>query len=512
MPRRAIQGKQYSSAKILLLAALLFTMLSGPASQIAIAQKAEAVDSLKQQTGRIDLTQAIQIAMANNTDIQRALLSVKDADQEVRTAWSEVYPQVTASADYIRNLEVPVNFIPEVVFNPDGDPNNLIPVAFGTDNDWAGGVTVSQTLFDGQAFVGINSSKLFKTAQAETLRTTAQQIVTQTRLAYYQVLIAQEQVKLQQDQINRIQENLSDARAQLEQGFVDDYAVLQLEVQLSNLQPQLTQAAYDVDEAKRNLLDAMGLPVKLRLEPKGSLNAFDIRSQTTNEPANSALKQVDTMTPLNIRADSLMIDEAMKYRGDLRVLDVQKQLQEKQIKANRSEYLPTLSASYSLRYNASQSGQPVFFGTGESRARSQTVMLSLSVPIFEGFRRDATVEQAKIQLRDLELLEYQLKQDAQQEITAAEEDIKEVYETTTARRKALEQATRGYDRALLRFRNGLGSQQEVTDAQLQLREAELNYAQNVFAYLSAKARYDQAIGLVPFVDQNPEAVKKDIQN
>ncbi|NIT60421.1 MAG: TolC family protein, partial [Aliifodinibius sp.] len=49
------------------------------------------------------------------------------------------------------------------------------------------------------------------------------------------------------------------------------------------------------------------------------------------------------------------------------------------------------------------------------------------------------------------------------------------------------QAERGYERAKIRFQNGVGSQQELMDAELQLRQAEINYAQMVSGYLSAKA-------------------------
>lgn len=70
------------------------------------------------------------------------------------------------------------------------------------------------------------------------------------------------------------------------------------------------------------------------------------------------------------------------------------------------------------------------------------------------------------------------------------------------RQKALELARQGYQRAQARLENGMGSQLDVTNAELQLREAEANYARMVFNYLSAKAQYDQAIGMVPFVDND----------
>ncbi len=468
----------------------------------------EAEDTLSQT---LNLEHAIQIALANNTQMKRALLSIRDADQQVRTAWSSVMPEIAASANYTRNLEVPVNFIPAVIFNPDADPNELVPVAFGTDNNWQGGLSVSQTIFSGQAFVGISSSEIYKTAQSENLRATSQGIVTQTRLAYHQVLIAKEQVNLIRAQIDRLQETLSDTEARFEEGFVDEYAVLQLEVQLGNLQPQLTNAQFSVNSAKRELLDVMGLPLQLSIDVQGNLNSYNIFTATSESAENQVLKQIDKSVPVQLEKDSLLTHQAFELRGDLRILDVQQQLQDRQLKAQYSQYLPTLSANYNLQWTASQPGKPNFFGTEESRARSQTVMLNLQIPIFQGFSRDAAIQQTKIQMKDLEIQEDQTRRTAHKEILSAQQSIEETFETIEAQQKVLEQAQEGYERAEARYQNGVGTQQELTDADLQLRQAETSYAQTVFNYLNAKAQYDQALGLVPFVGKDVQEIKNNIE-
>lgn len=479
-----------------------FTM---PAAAQTTAQEE---DTLSQT---LNLEQAIQIALANNTEMKRALLSIRDADQQIRSAWSSVMPDVAASANYTRNLEVPVNFIPAVIFNPDADPNELVPVAFGTDNNWQGGLSVSQTLFNGQAFVGISSSEVYKAAQTEGMRATAQGIVTQTRLAYHQVLVAQEQVKLIEAQIDRIDETLKDTRIRFEEGFVDEYAVLQLEVQKGNLRPQLTSAQFSIDAARRELLDVLGLPLQLPLDVEGNLATFNIFSGAVESSENESIQTIDKSVPIQLEQDSLLADQAFDLRGDLRVLDVQQQLQNRQLKAQKSQYLPSLSANYNLQWTASQPGNPVFFGSEDQRARSQTVMLSLQVPIFQGFSRDASIQQTKIQLKDLELQEMQTKRTAFKEILSAQQAIEQVFQTIEAQQDVLEQAEEGYERAMARYQNGIGTQQELTDADLQLRQAENSYAQTVFNYLNAKAQYDQAIGRVPFVGQDVKKIQHNIE-
>ncbi|HKK44858.1 MAG TPA: TolC family protein [Balneolaceae bacterium] len=480
------------------------TIIIALSSHSVRAQKRDSV-SVAQAMGKnnvLQLTEAIQVALANNTQIKRSLLNLKDADQQVRLAWSDVLPDISGSMSYTRNLEIPVNFVPAKFFDPNAAPGELVPLQFGTDNNWRGGFSVEQTLFSGEAFVGISSSKLYKAAQAEDLRATTQQIVTQTRLAYYDVLVAREQLRLQQVIVERLQKELQDNKARQRAGLVDQYAVLQVQVELSNQEPQLTQAQYGVKQAYRQLKLVIGVPLDLPFDVRGDLSSFEVTSQEATEDVNQNLKKVDNMTPYQYKTDANIMDIATDERGDIRILEKQTQLQDRQIKAIKSRFLPRLTASYNLDWSAAQAGDPQFFGTSDTRARSQTLGLTLSLPIFQGFERSANLSIAQIQMKDLEEQKRAAIRSAKNEVQTARESLNQAIETAPARKKALDLAREGYDRAKARLQNGVGSQLDVTNSELQLRQAEANYAQMVYSYLTAKAQYDKAIGLVPFVDEN----------
>ncbi len=453
-------------------------------------------DSLFADT-ELTLEDAIKVAVANNPQVNRALLSVKDADELVDIAYSEVYPNISSSMSYTRNFEVPVNFIPAIIFDQNADPDELVPVAFGTDNNWQGGFTVTQNIFRGEVFVGLSTSEIFKTVQQENLRATTQQIITQARVAYYQVLVAKEQLRLQEAQIRRIEQNLKENRARQQAGLVDEYAVLQLEVQLSNQRPQLIEAQYAVDEAYRGLKVALGLPLQVDFEVKGNLNAFDIVSEDAGAEENAQIKRIDQMNPFIYQREEEAMSSFMDERGDLRILDARLNLNEKEIQAVKSRFLPTITASYNLQWSAAEPGSPTFF---ENNTRFQTLGINVSLPIFEGFKRMADVQRAQIARKDIEEQIRAAELSAENEVASAAEELNKSFETAEARKQALEQAEEGYQRALARLENGIGSQLEVTDAEVQVRQAEVNYALMVFEYLSAKAQYDLATGQVPYVD------------
>jgi len=485
-------------------AVVLLTMIVCFVGTTAKAQEADTT-SISNAMGSqkvLKLTEAIQVSLANNSQIKRSLFDLKIADEQVTKAWSSVLPDVSASATYTRNLEIPVNFVPAQFFDPNAPAGELVPLQFGTDNNWQGGLSVEQTLFRGEAFVGISSSKVFKAVQAENLRATSQQIVTQARLAYYQVLIAEEQLRLQESTVERLEKNLTENKARLKAGLVDEYAVLQVRVQLQNQRPQLTQARYAVDQAYRDLKEVLGVPLDLEFSVQGNLNSFDVTSDQAIKKINKNLKQVDSMTPYQFERRTNITDLATNLRGDIRVLEKQEALKQREIKAIKSRFLPSLTANYNLNWSAAQTGNPVFFGSEDTRARSQTLGFTFSLPLFQGFERSSDLDIAQIEKKDLEEQKRAVMRSAKNEIQSARESLNQAIETAPAREQALELAREGYERAKARLKNGLGSQLDVTNAELQLREAEANYAQMVYNYLSAKARYDQAIGMVPFVDND----------
>lgn len=446
----------------------------------------------------LTLNQVIQLSVANNPQVKRAILSVENADEQVKLAWSEVLPSITSSANFTRNIEIPVNFVPATFFDPNANPDELVPLQFGTDNNWQGGITVSQNIFRGEAIVGISSSSVFKSVQEEALRTTVQETITQARKAFHGVLIAEEQLRLQQATISRIERNLDENESRYEAGLVEEYDVLRLEVQLANQEPQLTDAELGVEEAYRNLKELMALPLDMQLEIIGSLSEYEINSVAEGGDVNDTIYDIVNATPLPRLTQDEALDMMRDMRGDLRVLDVQQVLKDREIRAIKSRFLPTISADYNLQWTAAQPGTPRPF---ENAVRFQTLMVNVSFPLFTGLERVANLNIAKIEQRDLAVQEWAAEKTALNEYETNLERLRNLEETATARRRAVDQAQRGYEIAENRYENGVGSQLEVTEAELQVREAELNYALSVADYLNTKADFDLAIGMVPMIDE-----------
>jgi hypothetical protein len=86
------------------LAAILVIPMS-PSSRVQAQEKTELISDFE-----LSLTEAIQLALANNPDINRALLATEDLTNLVRIAYSEIFPEITSSINYTRKFEIPVSF------------------------------------------------------------------------------------------------------------------------------------------------------------------------------------------------------------------------------------------------------------------------------------------------------------------------------------------------------------------------------------------------------------------
>ena len=129
----------------------------------------------------------------------------------------------------------------------------------------------------------------------------------------------------------------------------------------------------------------------------------------------------------------------------------------------------------------------------------------MSLPIFQGFRRDARVDQRRAAVRQAQAQTEQSVDVARSQVRSLVENAEEALLRARSQGLAVDQAQRGFEIASAQYREGLGSQLELTDSEVALRQSEFNYAQAVYDYLVARAQLDQATGRVPLVDVGLDA-------
>lgn len=474
---------------------LLTLALVGPASV-----RAQAVSAENELPARpLTLPEVVRTALERNPQIRSARFGLEEANERVSEAWGSVYPSVDFNATYTRNVSPSVSFLPATIIQgPDADPDELVPVRFGADNSWASTISLDQPIFNAAAFIGVGAAGRFRSLQEEVVRGEVQAVVTRVREAYYGLLLAQEQTRLTENSVRRVRESLDETRALYRAGLASEYDVLRLEVELANLEPNLRRAQNAVRQGRRQL------GVELDLTPEaaealtlaGSLATIDLDDLEGNAPENRELIAFVGASHDPAAGPEGLLDD-LERRSDVRQLTLTESLRKTEMRLEQVEYLPRVSFFGTYAINAQQNGDPEFFGS--PRAYTRNVGIQVTVPIFQGFQRDARIDQKRAVLRQAETETRYVRAQAESEVRTLFEQAEEALLRAQGQRLAVEQAERGFDIARAQYREGLGSQLELTDAEVALRQSEFNYAQAVFDYLVARARLDVAVGAVPMV-------------
>jgi outer membrane protein TolC len=301
-------------------------------------------------------------------------------------------------------------------------------------------------------------------------------------------------------------QSLEETRALNRAGLASDYDVLRLEVEFATLEPQLRRAEYELARMERGLVTELDLAPGTLLQLEGSLAEIDLDDPSANTPANQRiLGYVGVAVPPAVTEETLddLYRRAQLGNAGIQQAGLNVELRNAEMRLAQAEYLPEIALFGSYDVQAQQNGSPRFFGESGQRGYGRNVGVRVTLPIFSGFQRDARVDQRRAALRSAEIERGLAEDRLRDEVHSVLEDTDEARLRARSQRLAVEQARRGYEIASAQYREGLGSQLELTDAEVALRQSEFNYAQAVFDYLSARARLDFALGEVPLPEGAP---------
>jgi outer membrane protein len=471
-------------------------VLVGAALGIAPPARAQAPDTLT-------LDRAIATALEHSRAVAEAEAGVAGARGLVREAWASVLPDVSASASYQRNFKVQEAFLPAFFFDTAAGPNDVVPVRIGADNTWFAGLSFSQPLFEARAFVGVGAASKVSRLEEERARGVTQNVVTAVRQRYFDVLLALESERLTELSVERVRQTLAETQALNRAGLASNYDVLRLEVERANLEPNLRRARDAAATARRALLLEMGRSVDDSIEVTGRLYQMDVLSPERNTPANA---QILALAGTEVTADQLpaAFETALAQRTDVRQFALSIELDRAQVAVERAEYFPKVSVFGAYNINAQDNGRPSFFGENPNqRATTAFGGIRVELPIFKGFSRSGRIQQARASLDQDRARLAQAREAAVDQLRTVVAALGESRERVASQRRAVEQAQRGFEIASAEYRAGVGSQLQITDAELALRQSEFNYAQAVYDYLTARSNVDAARGTVP---QRPGAL------
>ena len=436
-----------------------------PALNILAQPPAQGQGSQASQLHEFSLAQAVDYATKNSVLVKNALLDYEIQEQSNRATTSQALPQINGNLGLTDYLQIPTTLIPgEFV----GQPGKFIPLKFGTQYNATGGITLKQVLFDGQVFVGLQARQASLDFYHQKTEITAQVIRTNLYKIYYQLLISKTQVDQIDANITSQKELLHNSTEMFKSGFAEQLDVDKATVQLANLESEKIQVDFNIASGYLGLKVLMGMPVK------------------------DSLRLTDTLTYDMIR-DAALGDE-YKYadRHEYQLLMTNQKLNEYDIKRYKKEYIPT--ASLTANYAQNQYTNKFDLGQKNTWFPASYIGLSINVPIFDGFYKDANVKQAKLRLRQTMNNVDSLKNRIDNDVKTAQLRFGAALSTLDYQKKNMDLSERVYQQTRKKYDQGFGSNIEITTALSDQKTAQANYFNALYNAVIARVDYLTAIG------------------
>lgn len=414
----------------------------------------------KKIISNLTLDKAIEIALRENSQMKIAQYEVEKSEAKLTEAYSSIIPSINGEGSYIRNIKKPVFFLPDFF----GGTGQVRPIEIGSKNSYSAQLKLGIPIFVGQAYTGIVMSKLGLDLSKLTYEETLAQIRLNTTKAFLDVLLTKETEKFIKESYENALRNLENARKLNRAGLISDFDFLSAQVEVEKIKPNVLQAEYTYQTALNFLKALLNLSSEDSIEVIGDFQSFMI---------NRNLPSIDNYVVENTFS--------------LKKLSLQKQIADKNIMLQKWGHFPSLVAfgNYQIQTQAEDYNFNAY-----KWVKSAAVGLSLSVPIFSGFGVKSKVEQAEIQSKQLEETINLTRKQLNIAISNTRNRIQTSLEKIEAQKLNKEKARRSYQIAELRFAEGMSTQLEVSNANLNLLSAELGYAQAIYDYLVAQAELE----------------------
>lgn len=442
---------------------LLLTALVPPTHAAPRAAAAVVTDTL-----RLSLDQAVERALENGTAMQAARAGVGIARGRIVEARSEALPRITSSVGYNRKFDSIFRGVTDTDTSGLGDLFSNTP--FGAVHGWSLDLTARQLLWSGgRVGAGLQAARAVNASATRDRDQTAADVTLATQDAYWSALYARAVVGIAREGRDRAREHLRQVELLHRQGSRSEYDLLQAQVDAANQEPLVVNARAAADLAMLELKRTLGLPLAQPLVLATPL-AF---GETLPVPLPEGTPNDASRRPAVLGADALV------------------EARQAALRAERAGWWPELAATATVSHQAFPAD-----GTPERTQfqRSVDATVRLEWPLFTGFRTLGSVQRASQELALARAQREETRRRAEVELAEARLGVEQALSTLVARRGTARLAERAHRLAEVRWRNGLATQLEVSDARLRMQDAQVHEVLALKDYRLSLARLERAAG------------------
>lgn len=413
--------------------------------------------------------QAADYAAQHSAKVKNALLDIKIQEQTNRDITAAAFPQISAGGTFQDYLEIPTSLLPAEIMG--GPAGTYIPVKFGTKYNASGSIDVQQLLFDGQVFVGLQARNTVLAMATKTAEVTGEQIKANVYKLYYQLVVGRQQITSLDANIARFEKLLADVKEIYKNGFAERLDVDKVQVQLSNLKTEKLKAENQLKIGNAGLKFLMNMPQK------------------------DSLVLTDVLTEDELKANILEEEYRYQDRKEHQLLSLALKANEYNVRRYKLSRIPTLAAFGSYQKNAQRSKFDFF--KGGDWFTTSLVGLKLNIPIFDGMSKRSKLRTAELDVQKIKNNLEELENNIDTDIAASRWNMKSALTTIDEQKRNVELAEKVYNTTKLKYEQGLGDNQEIYNAQTELKVAQNNYYSALYDAINAKIDYQKASGKLP---------------
>lgn len=433
------------------------------------------------------LQEAIDYALTNSYKMDLAELDVQDAAAQVTEFKAIGLPQLNGKVNYQYYIERPVNpvedFITPSVYQilvsegvPGVEPYTGSPQVFEfalfRKNNLNAGLEASWLLFDGSYLAGLKAARMYKDLTRKAADVTREEIRASVTKAYMNILIAEENKKTLADNLANITKALDETTAYYNEGLVEKLDVSRMELSYENIKTEYEKLDQFIAISYNLLKFQMSYPLDREIALSEDLALL-----------------VDKLKVEEVRRDQ---EVDFNKRAQYDQINSNIALNELNIKRLKNGYLPSLKAS--ANYNQLLQRDDLFNSDELGFIPQSSVSLGINIPIYDGEMKKGQVQQARLDLERVKVQKSEFERSVYLQVQNARLQYENARKTLENREKSLDIIEDIYNKTLIKFREGVGSSIELTQAESQLYEAQGKYINALYDLLVSKTDLDIALG------------------
>ncbi len=426
-------------------------------------------------TLQLTIDECIDIALQQNEQIKITSLEKEISNAEVRKTISEGLPQASVNANVNYNFQQQKSIF-DAGSSPfpiaGSQPGDLVTFSLQQPYDANFGLRVSQLIFDGSYFVGLQAARTYRELSIKDHKANEIDVVANVSTAYYTVLVNQERLELLNANYQRLDTLLRQTRALNENGFAEKIDVDRIRVNLNNVSVERQRLEKLTDLSFKLLKFQMGIDLNVSL------------ALTTTLGQVGPQRELIPVEPIDY--NNRIEYSKLTTNENLALLD---------IRNNAAQYLPKLYANANWSANTASTEFSQVFESDRWRPFG-AVGLSLTIPIFDGFLKSNRIQQNRLQLEQLKQQKLFMEKNINLEIEQSLINLNSSMEAMEVQKQNMELASDIYRMTQIRYTQGLGANLEVVEADADLIEAQTNYYNALFDAMVAEIELKKALGIL----------------